>query len=846
MKKILMRMAVLLVIFAAGFAVYYNTIEEHTDIAKTLATGVSQPALPVISFRVNDNEINQTEGYTQSIDADCPRGSITPLSTEQKFDILINSKQTGVRKLETALLDIPGLNVIESREYTAFGRSGSRQMVETAVGETLSPGREYLLKVILTDSEGRKIYYYTRLEIAGYGNLAGSLDYVENFHACTFDKEKTAELDKYMETEEDRVNNDFSHVDIKDDLDTLSYGTLSVSEVYRYVPTITEYNENFVSVNLRFWVSAYTEEGLETYQCNEGYRFRYSDSRVYLYNYERNMDALFDAAFFDLSRSAYKLGITGGEQPECLYSEKKKHILFSYQGVLWHLDMDTNTLTEVLSYRDSTDHDRQPDPEYEFTLLSVDDEGNADFAVFGRMGKGGYEGRRGILYYHYFAGEDRIEERMYIPINLSLEEIRDEFGKVSYTSEMGIFYFTLLDSYYSYELDTNVLHTEVEDMGDNWLYFEDSNLLVYDANPDPAQNTEIVLKDVKEGNTQIIKADAGKIISILGTVDGRIVYGDAAAENISFFEDGSVNIPYEKLVIADTDGSTVKEYKPGNGLYVCGVEVEPGLISMMRYRMTKKASGNDRAVFEYVDKDVIINLYKAAEKTKQTTSSVNPGTGTEYYFSLPTSYAPEKSAARRIAVTTVVTKDTSAAVIAEKKGRLKVYAYSYELPCENDIGKALSLAYDNAGTVTDEYGRVIWRRSVTESEKKLSEFAGTPATESLGVSNAVLASICAYYGSELNAASCSMAEKPLYLWLKDELDKDVYYTKDATLESMLYFVSDGNPLITKFEGNFVIITAYTGNTVTFYNPLTGDNKKMTKEKAETAFTEAGGVYIVIA
>ena len=80
------------------------------------------------------------------------------------------------------------------------------------------------------------------------------------------------------------------------------------------------------------------------------------------------------------------------------------------------------------------------------------------------------------------------------------------------------------DSYYSYELDTNVLHTIISDMGENWLYFEKEKKLVYDEKQDKSSNTKIALYDIEKQETEYIEAPAGKVISLLGTIDKRMVF----------------------------------------------------------------------------------------------------------------------------------------------------------------------------------------------------------------------------------------------------------------------------------------------------------------------------------
>ena len=49
---------------------------------------------------------------------------------------------------------------------------------------------------------------------------------------------------------------------------------------------ITEYTQDTASVVLGTWLEADTTTGVERYYVREYFRFRYTPTRVYVYNYE--------------------------------------------------------------------------------------------------------------------------------------------------------------------------------------------------------------------------------------------------------------------------------------------------------------------------------------------------------------------------------------------------------------------------------------------------------------------------------------------------------------------------------------------------------------------------------
>lgn len=843
MKKTLTRVLILFTIFLGSLIFFYNQVSEHSFSAEVTTATTSSASLPIISFAVNGNEINQTKGYTVLQDETYPRESITPISTAKNLSIYIKEKGSSVKLLSADVFDVASLNTVSHYETNVLQKmQDGRLMADVTIEEQMTENVEYLLRVTLTTSMGERAYYYTRLKVSGFGSLTESLAFINNFHECTLDKDKVYELKDVMESKDDIITN-YSHIDITANLDALSYGEMIPAEVYRYVPQITEYNENYVSATLRFWISAETENGGETFECKENYRFQYSSYKTFLYNYDRTMETCFDGEKMISADSGLRFGITENRELDSIYSEDGNQLLFSRQGTLWHFDMESNRIVEVLSYNDN-DYDRNGDEEYDYELLSIDDEGNADFAVYGYIGKGVYEGRIGIIYYHYYAKDARIEELMFIPVNVEFGELEGEFGRVSYTTEQNIYFFTLFDAFYSYELNTNVLKTEVPDLGYNWLYFEKENLICYNENSDEALNNRIILHDVANNKDTYIEATQGSAINLLGTVDNRIVYGIGDPALVSFYDDGRTFLPLKEVVIADIDTTIVKEYKTSEGKYVGDVSFEQGVINLDLYTLISESDGESKALLDYTDNDIIINLNKNAETIDTLTGRTNAITGMEFFFALPESYLAESSPEKSETKSTVIKVDTSALIKTEKESRFHVTAYGDTVMTTDMLGEALRCADSVLGTIVDNKGNVLWQRGIVNTSKTIDGVSVSYANDGRSAEQAVIQMLMDYCGVAGDASEFNMREKSMYDWLKESVGDSVALVRGASLGQVLYFVSEGHPVIAPLEDYYVVITEYTSDKVAYLDPVTG--KKITKSKtaAEEQFLEAGGTYYV--
>ena len=63
----------------------------------------------------------------------------------------------------------------------------------------------------------------------------------------------------------------------------------------------------------------------ELYRVKEYYRVRYSPTRMYLLNYERRMETLFDIELASVSKSQLKIGITNEPDIPYISSSDKKN-----------------------------------------------------------------------------------------------------------------------------------------------------------------------------------------------------------------------------------------------------------------------------------------------------------------------------------------------------------------------------------------------------------------------------------------------------------------------------------------------------------------------------------------
>ena len=142
------------------------------------------------------------------------------------------------------------------------------------------------------------------------------------------------------------------------------------------------------------------------------------------------MQSEFDGTLVSINRNQIKLGLTPVTDLNYKLSDNNKYLLFVYDGNLWEYDMTRNTMVQLFTFdREGGDTLRYRNGRHDFKLISVEDDGNADFVFYGYISRGQYEGRVGILYHRYHADEGRIEEMMFVPVTVPMRSSRRSSGR---------------------------------------------------------------------------------------------------------------------------------------------------------------------------------------------------------------------------------------------------------------------------------------------------------------------------------------------------------------------------------------------------------------------------------
>lgn len=833
MLKLLYRVIILLCIFSGSFYYFCKDMkEEIPEMQQTIK--MDEATFPVLTIRLDEKYLNLLHGYSNNLNANIVRESITPIDSNQSFEAVIDGKGNDVKRVIYELRTVSENKLIETDTINALEKEGDLKTARIKFKEILADNTEYAVKITLITSESKKMNYYTRIKKIGVSYYKEKMDFIMDFHDSIMDKNKAQDIIAYLEPKSGGDNSSLAYVDIHSSFDLVSWGNLKPQVMGEIIPTINEINSDSASVSLNYIITGKTDTGVEMYSVKEFYRVRYTPTRMYLLNYERTMEAYFDPALTSLSKSEFKIGITGDYETRLFTSIDRNKLSFVRQKELWLYNLPENKIVKVFAFRQNdTDYIRDTYNEHDVRILNMDEEGNIDFMVYGYMNRGVYEGRVGIVFYKYYIGENRIEEVLYIPMDITYQMLKEEIENFSYVNKQNVFYFTFRNMIYSYNLITKNLSVIASDItSDNYIVSTAKHYIAWEDNKDGRETRSIHILDLETGDTGKITANSEDRINLLGEIDNNIIYGFVKASDIGRTADGGLLIPMYKIEIADSSTKVLKEYMK-DGYYVTGTSVEGNVITLDR--VIKSSQGQ----YENTSTDNILNKISQSSKAFEVTKRITEKFLTEYYISLPSGFVMKELPETDTTVNTIIKADTTLRLEeeAEKGTAYTVYAHGGVEGIYENLGMAVNIADEKVGVVTNNSGQVVWERGIRNPQKEINGIA--PHFTGNGSKDCV--SMLLKYKS--GYAISDLEEDSVYSLLEKEIPESVLNLTKCTLDEVLYYVNKGIPVIgMKDKNNPVLIIGFDMYNITVVDPALQRTMKIGLNDSKALFEGAGNMF----
>lgn len=826
-KERAIKIGILSVVFVLAIFIFsYWTNRGNAGVTADMGSAT----LPTLSFEIEEQEANLLVGHKREMNMVAMRDTIAIYG--DKEDLTLNLHPYG--------------NDIDSLTYEVYTLDGNDRLLEKKVekvkekihlklGNALKKGEEGVLKVTLYLGEN-PLYYYTRVMKDNGYHVKDCVNYVKELHNNLIKKENDDEVKKVMESNAQGNNSSFQHVTIHSSLDQIMWGELKPEIVGEPLLEIKEARKAYTSVLLSYRVQCAGDNNKEeTYQVEEFFKIAYKSEQIYLLEYDRTMEELFDTSNVVLSAKGVILGIAAADTS---YKVNAKGTIVSFikANELWSYSKEGDAFALVFSFADSEKEDiRNYTDRHFIDILSMDDEGNMTFSVCGYMNRGPHEGESGIAIYYYNMGQNFVEETAFIPSTQSPVVIQEELSELAYyNKEQDVLYVMVGNELLKVKPQKNQREVLMEGLQKGqYVASKDGHLLAYQKKEDGQITTEI--RDFAKGTTQEISAGQGEIVIPLGFVGNDFVYGLSLPENVGKDASGADVQAMHCLEIRNEENKIIKKYQK-SGAYILGATVQNNQITL---RQGTK-NGN---LYSNIEEDYITNNETSANEFISFKSYVTDLKKTQYRLVFSEGIQDKK--AKTLKPKQVLQEMPTILELSKEEDEQYFYVHGLgkQAGAFKEAGDAIELASKLAGVVVSPKQNYVWEEGNRVAWYRNFEVAGFVAGSGESTLVACVRKVLSYERKRVDV-SAEMATKSVETILGEQLGTEVIRFHDCSVKDMFYLVDKGVPVIAlKNADQAVLLVGYDARTVTYINPGDGGTYTSSIEKMNEMLMGSGRTFI---
>lgn len=772
---------------------YYVALRDDEEVYSEV---MAESSLPTLTMEYNGRQINKLFGYTAEMDPFYIRDSVYVLDDSYEVPVSVTLYGNEAESVSYRLCDTVSESLLQEDTAGSLSSDGATLTASVVLDESISNDTEYVLDIILTLSSGETVHYYTRL-IRSPGNyVAEQIELACEYNTAVLNKDEDF-LSSYMNTNPwTQRNNNFSGVNLKSSLAQMMWQEMNVSLAGDVDITVTDVNGVIGCYILEYTVSRTDGDTTEYYRVSEYYRIRLNATYSRILSYERTVDQVFIPTSELLSTSSAELGVMSTDELETMGSSNGNYSCFVVGGSLWCMDSDSKTLTRIFSFEnDDVTDERASFSDHDIKILSISDEGDIEFIVYGYMNAGLHEGLCGVGMYTYSGESGQVSENIFIQSDVTYEILKETAGGFVYLNDADELYILIDQSVYKICTDTQeteILATGLEE--GSYKVSIDGSIIAWQNEGHINNASSITVLNAKSSESFDIEAEAGTSVKVLGFIGEDVVYGSGVEGNYYTDESDDEYLLMDTVYVAGSDGTIESENPSSSDYYISAV------YEYNRIIITKN-SGEEFTLFSSEISDV---------DTPTVSSEYDDIRETIYYISFidRTTSAGEFTIDTETAAVLYDIVLTGMSGLIDTSDRYFVYGKGQLLSITSSAAEAISDAYDNEGYVISGDRQYFYRRGLIPT--------GVSFTDSNTES-----SVSGYEAGE------------------------IINVTGITLTEALYFTGENIAVFWIYDGLEYIITGYdSAENIKLYNMATGETESRPSDDMEESFETTGSVYVL--
>lgn len=384
---------------------------------------------------------------------------------------------------------------------------------------------------------------------------------------------------------------------------------------------------------------------------------------------------------------------------------------------------------------------------------------------------------------------------------------------LSYVTKDDILYLLLEDNLYQVDIKGKTYQLIQENLQpDCYVVSKSQASIAWMNEMTENASTSITVMSLEQGESYVIQAPSGQKIKALGFINEDMVYGLANDGDIVTDSAGNTTFAMTTVRIESFGGEVVKEHHE-EGIWVSNVNLQEGLLELERVQW-------ENGSYVTISSDHIMNNLQKNEETVNIRLITTDRKATQIGLDFDKSITNKNVL---FVASSMVDQDTVPTVdieqIRQENNIYYVYAKGELDSTWSKVSDALIRADSQMGVVLNRQQQYVWERGNRDDSHQVN----LEEVPSVILSGTI----------DENTIQQSLGE-----------DYSVLNLSGCALDSVLYFVNQGNPVIAKVSDTVnVVIIGYNNQNTILYYPATGEQGYFGKQDSTDMFARAGNVFI---
>ncbi len=835
------------VIYMAGVFIIslliFSSLMNRGNTDMTTELGGSK--YPVISFLQGEQRFNSMHAYVTEMDKQSMRDHLTPMGQDRSLNLLIDCYGEEVQDLRVQLYSLVDGRLIEDTQVTDCVQEGETVKASVTLKDLIKNDVEYSLCILLSTSNYKDLRYYTNVMRCADVYMAEKLEFIRHFDDLTFDKSAASEeLPTYLESGDKGDNTSFRKVDIHSSLHQVTWGDMPVSRLTEPVATIYEMDAATAQMSLDYIVQVVYGGRTINFFVKEDFLLRRGKERIYLLDYRRDMEEIFDRKSWVINNNKVMLGIADGD-PVSMENADGNYLAFVQTDCLYAYDLKDNRMAEIFGFYDnSTLTDRRTTlRDHDYSIYKVTETGNVYFSVYGYMNGGFHEGHCGLCFYMYDSARNMTEELAFIIYDGKPDSLISQIRSTVYMNSAGMAYFAVDGTFYKVDLANGQQELLAEGMDPGaFAISQTKGYATWYVGQEPENVTSMTAMNLENGETQEVKGVGQERLKLLGYFGEDLILGVAKTGDIFRDESDRVQFLMYCIRIRGANGIIKKEYKP-KGMLIREARLEGNIVYLKR--VTRLEDGS----LAEAPEDQILN--STEEKGRRNTFET---VITEMYekvvqIALRRDVDPNTL---QVLDPRFVTHGDERTGVMHRTGRVPEYAVwsmGDSVGRYDEAADAVQRAEECHGVVRDGSAQVVHRYTEIPEKNQIMRITGRALGSEAGSGELMaecLREMLEYYGVAADIRGSETLNRPVKELMQEKYPGAlVMNISGISLDTAIRFPAREVPvLVCMKDGSGLLLIGYNSVSVVVMDPSRSKDPvyKISREKAEELFGESGNRF----